>query len=202
MGKIAVPRLWEVRIIQVPFTERAPAGCLQYHTGSRGIIQTLNFAENGRRLADQDYNICTRQELGMCSISYEPCHENAFRIGAGQGNTTMIASQNPQAVIDDGGMNDGQDGGTGDGQDDEMNDDAEDGGTNDGQDGEMDDGQDGGTDDGQDGGMDDNGTNDPDDGMNDVGSGNGGLEPISARQSCSDRIVMPCSSDELIAVST
>lgn len=40
----------------------------------------MNFADNGRHLADQDYNICMRQEEGMCSIAYEPCHENAFRI--------------------------------------------------------------------------------------------------------------------------
>lgn len=40
----------------------------------------MNFGDNGRHLADQDYSICMRQEVGMCSIAYEPCHENAFRI--------------------------------------------------------------------------------------------------------------------------
>jgi hypothetical protein len=29
-----------------------------------GIIQTMNFADNGRHLADQDYTICMRQEEG------------------------------------------------------------------------------------------------------------------------------------------
>ncbi|KAJ8959223.1 hypothetical protein NQ318_022485, partial [Aromia moschata] len=80
LSRKAVTRLWEVRVTQVPFTHRAPAGCLQYHEGATGIIQTMNFADNGRHLADQDYNICMRQEEGMCSIAYEPCHENAFRI--------------------------------------------------------------------------------------------------------------------------
>lgn len=80
LSKKAVTRLWEVRVTQIPFTQRAPAGCLQYHTGITGVIQTMNFADNGRHLADQDYNICIRQEIEMCSIVYEPCHDNAFRI--------------------------------------------------------------------------------------------------------------------------
>lgn len=48
--------------------------------GSTGTVQTLNFADNGRHLANQDYNICIRQEEGFCGIAYEPCHENAFKI--------------------------------------------------------------------------------------------------------------------------
>ncbi|CAH0564018.1 unnamed protein product [Brassicogethes aeneus] len=80
LSRRAVSRLWEVRITQVPFAERAPAGCLQYHTGLKGVIQTMNFADNGRHLAEQDYNICMRQEEGMCSIAYEPCHEDSFKI--------------------------------------------------------------------------------------------------------------------------
>lgn len=41
----------------------------------------MNYAENGRHLANQDYNICIRKEEGMCSIAYEPCDENSFKIG-------------------------------------------------------------------------------------------------------------------------
>ncbi|CAH0384846.1 unnamed protein product [Bemisia tabaci] len=74
-------RLWEIRISQIEFKHRAPAGCLQYYREPSGIIQTMNFAVNGRHLADQDYNICMRQETGMCSIAYEPCDENSFKIG-------------------------------------------------------------------------------------------------------------------------
>lgn len=44
------------------------------------MFETMNFGDNGRHLADQDYNICIRQEADMCSIIYQPCHENAFRI--------------------------------------------------------------------------------------------------------------------------
>lgn len=51
----------------------------------------MNFADNGRHLADQDYNICIRQEEGMCSIAYEPCHEDAFRISPNQQDSTSDA---------------------------------------------------------------------------------------------------------------
>lgn len=40
-------RLWEIRIAQIPFSQRAPAGCLQYFTGTEGLFQVntklLNF---------------------------------------------------------------------------------------------------------------------------------------------------------------
>lgn len=32
-------RLWEVKISQIPFSQRAPAGCLQYFTGLEGVMQ-------------------------------------------------------------------------------------------------------------------------------------------------------------------
>lgn len=92
LDRKAVSRLWEVRVIQVPFTQRAPAGCLQYHTGSTGIIQTMNFADNGRHLAEQDYSICMRQEEEMCSIAYEPCHENSFKISPNN-NVNEVVSE-------------------------------------------------------------------------------------------------------------
>ncbi|CAO1379622.1 unnamed protein product [Diamesa hyperborea] len=79
-------RLWEIRITQIPFSSRAPSGCLQYFTGNEGIIQTFNFAENGRHLANQEYRSCVRQETGKCSISYEPCDENSFGIGPTHSN--------------------------------------------------------------------------------------------------------------------
>lgn len=75
------PRIWEIKISQIEFRQRAPAGCAQYFQEPSGIIQTMNFAVNGRHLANQDYQICTRQNRGMCSIVYEPCDENSFKIG-------------------------------------------------------------------------------------------------------------------------
>lgn len=32
-------------------------------------------------MSNQNYRSCVRQETGMCSIQYEPCHDQAFRIG-------------------------------------------------------------------------------------------------------------------------
>ncbi|XP_054267082.1 uncharacterized protein LOC128989235 [Macrosteles quadrilineatus] len=74
-------RLWEVRISQIEFGNRVPAGCSQFYQGKSGIIQTMNYAINGRHLANQDYNICVRSEENVCSIVYEPCDDNSFKIG-------------------------------------------------------------------------------------------------------------------------
>lgn len=90
LSKKIANRLWEIRIIQIPFLQEAPNGCLQYYTGRRGVVQTMNFAENGRHLADQDYMICFRQEEEMCSIVYEPCDENSFRIGPNNNETDLM----------------------------------------------------------------------------------------------------------------
>lgn len=90
-------RLWEIRVTQIPFSQRAPAGCLQYHTGVEGIIQTFNYADNGRHLANQHYRICVRQESDMCSIIYQPCDEQSFRIGGGGSGGSFISTMNNAA---------------------------------------------------------------------------------------------------------
>lgn len=102
LSKRTANRLWEVRITQVPFLQEAPIGCLQYHTGGKGVVQTMNFADNGRHLADQDYMICIRQEAEMCSIVYEPCDENSFRIGP-----NSDGSSQSDAIDGGGGSGDG-----------------------------------------------------------------------------------------------
>lgn len=81
-GDFFSPRIWEIRVSQILFEQRAPTDCMQYYSATSGIIQTFNFAENGRHLANQKYRVCIRQETGMCSIAYEPCSERSFRIGA------------------------------------------------------------------------------------------------------------------------
>ncbi|XP_076388979.1 uncharacterized protein LOC100880264 [Megachile rotundata] len=75
------PRMWEIRIVQLAFEQRAPTGCLQYFQSVNGTLKTLNFLLNGRFLADQDYLMCIRQERGMCGIAYMPCSADSFRIG-------------------------------------------------------------------------------------------------------------------------
>ncbi|XP_003400310.2 uncharacterized protein LOC100649350 [Bombus terrestris] len=74
-------RMWEMRVVQLDFEQRAPTGCLQYFQGSNGTLKTFNFLSNGRFLADQDYLMCIRQEREMCGISYTPCSPDSFRIG-------------------------------------------------------------------------------------------------------------------------
>lgn len=32
-------RLWEIRVTQILFSQRAPAGCMQYFTEPQGVIQ-------------------------------------------------------------------------------------------------------------------------------------------------------------------
>ena len=82
-------RLWEMKITQMYTAQKAPTGCYQYHTGKTGTIQTMNFADNGRHLANQDYKICVRSEPNMCSIVYELCDENSFKLGGNQ-NQSLI----------------------------------------------------------------------------------------------------------------
>lgn len=38
-SSFATGRFWEVRVSQIPFSQRAPVGCLQYFFGNEGMIQ-------------------------------------------------------------------------------------------------------------------------------------------------------------------
>merc|ERR1739838_565451 len=72
---LAATRSWEIKVTQLecgnPMTP--PDGCLQWHTGSAGQLTTFNFAGNGLHLANQNYNICIRQEMGMTCTVYTVC---------------------------------------------------------------------------------------------------------------------------------
>jgi len=53
------------------------AGCLQFYSGNTGTLETFNWQGPGTatgvastHLANQDYNICIRQNVGMCTICY------------------------------------------------------------------------------------------------------------------------------------
>lgn len=87
-------RMWEMSIVQLPFEQRAPDGCLQYFDSPKGKLKTLNFLPNGRYLANQDYSLCVRQESGMCSIAYTPCSNNTFKIGSGIFNNVQNDAAN------------------------------------------------------------------------------------------------------------
>ena len=67
----ASPTSWNIHIMQIPCTAKwkPPEGCLQYYTGTTGLIQSYNYA-GGKHLANQDYNNCIRTERNFCSIQY------------------------------------------------------------------------------------------------------------------------------------
>ncbi|XP_063985401.1 uncharacterized protein LOC135166771 [Diachasmimorpha longicaudata] len=91
-------RMWEMSIVQLPFEQRAPAGCLQYFDTPRGTLKTLNYLPNGRYLSNQDYLLCIRQERGMCSIAYSPCSSDSFKIGPSR----LTGNQSDQVGLGDG----------------------------------------------------------------------------------------------------
>jgi len=75
-------RSFEMKVTQIPcaVNYRPPSGCFQYHTGLTGTIKTFNYdasaAANQIHLANQRYDICVRQEEGMCCIQYTLCDQD------------------------------------------------------------------------------------------------------------------------------
>lgn len=76
-------RKWNIKVTQVPCNSHSapPSHCEMYLTGISGNIKSYNFEGNpGFHLNDMNYNICFRQEEGMCQIAYTPTDElNSFR---------------------------------------------------------------------------------------------------------------------------
>merc|ERR1712223_702829 len=75
-----ISRYWEIHVTQHECSSIArpyDSGCLQYHTGSAGRLESFNFAQSTAslygHLHSQDYNICIRQEQGACCIKYSLC---------------------------------------------------------------------------------------------------------------------------------
>jgi len=69
-------RQFEVKVTQIPCAAsyRPPSGCFQYHQGLTGRFQTFNFQDTAtQHLANQNYDICIRQEDGYCCVQYSPC---------------------------------------------------------------------------------------------------------------------------------
>jgi len=93
---LAATRSWEIKVTQLecgnPMTP--PDGCLQWHTGSAGQLTTFNFAGNGLHLANQNYNICIRQEMGMTCTVYTVCAAIA-----GQGSPYSLSYVAPAIAV-------------------------------------------------------------------------------------------------------
>jgi len=74
-AEVDATRSFEIKVTQFTCDSemRPPEGCLQYHMGIAGSLQTFNFAGDDVHLADQQYNICIRKEMGFCCIEYSVC---------------------------------------------------------------------------------------------------------------------------------
>ncbi|XP_063386641.1 uncharacterized protein LOC134672616 [Cydia fagiglandana] len=94
-----MPRLWLLRLAQMPLAHSAPHDCRQFYTGNNGTIRTFNYAVNGRHLANHEYRACIRRNSGICSVRYTPCDNRSFRIGGGQ-----QLDVKPSDVVEDGMM--------------------------------------------------------------------------------------------------
>jgi len=72
---LAATRSWEIKVTQLECGNPMlpPDGCLQYHTGCAGQLTTFNYAANALHLANQNYNICIRQEMGKTCTVYTVC---------------------------------------------------------------------------------------------------------------------------------
>ena len=73
-------RNFEMKVTQIICNSNArpPEGCLQWHTGTEGRIETFNFAGNNQHLNDQQYNICIRQEMGKLYALLILCKKNCI----------------------------------------------------------------------------------------------------------------------------
>ena len=94
----AIPT-WSIRMTQHSCTDwwRAPPDCLQYVTGSSGIVQSFNY-DGGVHLANQRYQICFRIERGMCTMSYY-ASPTSFRISGP--STTATANVGSGSCTED-----------------------------------------------------------------------------------------------------
>ena len=72
-------RSWRIKVTQYDcgLNELAgPPGCLQYHTGNTGTVQSFNFptgntvGASATHLSNQNYEICIRRNNGYCAICY------------------------------------------------------------------------------------------------------------------------------------
>lgn len=72
-------RSFEIKVTQIPcYAEnRPPSGCLQYHEGLTGRITNFNWgataSANQVHLANQNQQVCIRQNEGYCCIRYSLC---------------------------------------------------------------------------------------------------------------------------------
>lgn len=113
----ATTAMWRIKTSQIECSAawRAPQGCLQYYTGGTGTVMSFNFdglctqaaCASGAFLQEQSYQVCFRQEKGMCVINLNEtplAMGQAFLLGE-PANGIVATSQcsNAQCIIVNGG---------------------------------------------------------------------------------------------------
>ena len=98
-------RSWDIFVTQYSCgqeDEAGPPGCLQYYTGSTGLVKSFGYltsntnaatSEATTHLQNQNYNVCVRREKGMCYICWsEWDSDDSF--GLSLSDTAAIAKAN------------------------------------------------------------------------------------------------------------
>lgn len=103
-GIAAYARDWRIKISMIACDShhKAPAGCLQYITGTTGHLQSFNFNQRDETrlgyLNAADYAICLRRERDMCSVTYSVRTEkDVFEILPDANDTTPYGA--PEALM-------------------------------------------------------------------------------------------------------
>jgi len=89
-------RKWKVKVTQISCKskQRVPQGCVQYHTGTTGNVQTYGFASS-QLLGSQVYTNCLRQEEGYCSVTWRQSTKTSPDAFDLDNAAITLAAQNP-----------------------------------------------------------------------------------------------------------
>ena len=71
----------------------------QYLTGTTGYVKSFNY-DSGIHLADQQYTVCIRAELGYCSISWASVSTTSFQLSGPAPASTQTATQGDTCTTD------------------------------------------------------------------------------------------------------
>jgi len=95
--KAGAAKRWNIRVSQIECTNtnKAPANCVQYFTGTTGTLTSYNYlATGGIELTQQNMAVCVRAEANNCKIQYTATGATSFGVGAantGAASTTACA---------------------------------------------------------------------------------------------------------------
>ena len=85
---------WKIQVMQISCSAhwRPAAGCLQYFTGTTGVLYSYNYGES-LHLTNQQYDLCIRTEEGHCSISYSSLSSTSFQVSEIAPSTSAAIAQ-------------------------------------------------------------------------------------------------------------